>query len=425
MKIAIGRRAKAGAGSSVGSAVLDAPEDSYVPELEPDHIATSWPGGGAAPAGALQRGFGTDREPVFGDGIDNGSAEAVDEPYVPRRGATGMRFHGLPRSLGGRIVLGCVVFGIVGAVAVAIAGVRFYLLHDERFLVSTSADIQITGNAHLTRAQILSVFGADLERNIFRVSLAERRADLERLPWVQHATVMRLLPDRLRVQIIERTPVAFVRQGTQIGLVDTGGVLLDMPPEAAGDPKYSFPVLTGLSSDDPLTTRAARMEIYKRFMQELDSTGEHLSNQLSEVDVSNPEDVKALIASGGSDILVHFGDEEFLSRFKSFQQHLAEWKQQYPKLASADMRYDQQIVLEMQKDSVVPLAGDVAPAAAAPAAASAGDTSAAAARPAAVAKAPAAKASAAKAAAKARAKAAKAKPAATAAKTSATGGVTP
>jgi cell division protein FtsQ len=420
MKIAIGRRAKAGAGSSVGSAVLDAPEDSYAPEIEPEHIATSWPGGGAAPAGALQRGFGTDREPVFGDGIESGSAEPVDEPYVPRRGATGMRFRGLPRSLGGRIVLGCVAFGIVGAVAVAIVGVRSYLLHDERFLVSTSADIQIAGNAHLTRAQVLSVFGADLERNIFRVSLAERRADLERLPWVQHATVMRLLPDRLRVQIIERTPVAFVRQGTRIGLVDTGGVLLDMPPEAAGDPKYSFPVLTGLSSDDPLTTRAARMEIYKRFMQELDSTGEHLTNQLSEVDVSNPEDVKALIASGGSDILVHFGDEEFLSRFKSFQQHLPEWKQQYPKLASADMRYDQQIVLEMQKDSVVPLAGDAAPAAT-PAAATAGDPAAAVATPAAkpvpVAKAPAAKA-------KAKAKAVKARPAA-AAKTSATGGVTP
>jgi cell division protein FtsQ len=214
------------------------------------------------------------------------------------------------------------------------------------------------------------VFGADLERNLFRVSLAERRADLERLPWVQHATVMRLLPNQIRVKITERVPVAFVRQGTQIGLVDGSGVLLDMPPEAAGDPKYSFPVLTGLLASDPLSTRAARMEIYKRFMAELDSSNEHLTRNLSEVDVSNPEDVKAVVTTGGSDILVHFGDEEFLNRYREFQEHVAEWKTQYPKLASADMRYEGQIVLEMQQGAGVPLAGDAA-VAAAPAAGSA------------------------------------------------------
>jgi cell division protein FtsQ len=276
----------------------------------------------------------------------------------------------LLRSVGGRILLGVVVVLVLGVIAFAVAGVRYYLLHDERFLMTTSADIQITGNEHLTRAQVLSVFGADLERNLFKVSLAERRADLERLPWVEHATVMRLLPNQIRVKIIERTPVAFVRQGTQIGLVDGSGVLLDMPPEAAGDPKYSFPVLTGLAAGDPLSVRAARMEIYKRFMAELDSSNEHLTRNLSEVDVSNPEDVKAVVTTGGSDILVHFGDEEFLNRYREFQEHVAEWKTQYPKLASADMRYEGQIVLEMQQGAGVPLAGDAA-VAAAPAAGSA------------------------------------------------------
>ena len=156
--------------------------------------------------------------------------------------------------------------------------------------------------------------------------------------------------------------MAFVRQGTQIGLVDAGGVLLDMPEQSAGDPKYSFPVLTGLNAGDPLSTRAARMAIYHRFMTELDAGspahGEKLTQTLSEVDVSNPEDVKALVTTDGTDVLVHFGDEDFLERYKSFEQHLPEWRQQYPKLASADMRYEDQIVLEMQKGTNVPLAGD-------------------------------------------------------------------
>ncbi len=90
--------------------------------------------------------------------------------------------------------------------------------------IPSSSSIEIVGNAHLTRAQLLSVFGEDVERNIFSVPLVQRRAELESLPWVAHATVMRLLPNRMRVSIVERVPVAFVRQGSHIGLVDAGGV---------------------------------------------------------------------------------------------------------------------------------------------------------------------------------------------------------
>jgi cell division protein FtsQ len=262
------------------------------------------------------------------------------------------------------VILAVGVLGVVGFIALVVAVLKASVLHDGRFVVTSSSEIQILGNEHLTRAQVLSVFGADLERNIFKVPLEQRRSDLERLPWVAHATVMRLLPDKIRVQITERTPVAFVRQGTQIGLVDATGVLLDMPQQDAGDPNYSFPVLTGLAASDPAQARAARMEVYRAFMQALDGGGEKLTQTISEVDVSNPEDVKALVTTNGTDVLVHFGDEDFLKRYKEFQTHLPEWKAQYPKLASADMRYEGQIVLEMKAGTNAPLAGDAAAAAA-------------------------------------------------------------
>jgi cell division protein FtsQ len=333
-----------GPGSAVRSAVLEAPEESLVPEAE-----MRWKGRGPAPAGALQRGYGNEvlDEPAAG-------YASFDEPeYVPRRGNLQARWRRFPRGILGRVVVGVVSVLVLGTIAVAAAGVHRFLMHDPRFVVGSSDDIQIEGARHLTRDQILSVFGADLERNIFRVSLPERKADLERLPWVDHATVMRLLPDTLRVKITERTPVAFVRQGTQIGLVDGSGVLLDMPQDAAGDPHYSFPVLTGLSANVPQETRAARIAVYEQFLHDLSGGGSQVTDSLSEVDVSDPEDVKALVASGSSDILVHFGSEDFLKRYQEFNQHLPEWRQQYPKLASADMRYEGQIVLEMQNGAGV------------------------------------------------------------------------
>ncbi len=233
--------------------------------------------------------------------------------------------------------------------------VRSFLLHDERFVIPSSSSIEFEGNAHVTRAQLLSVFGEDVERNIFTVSLAQRRAELESLPWVGHATVMRLLPNRMRVSIVERTPVAFVRQGNRIGLVDANGVLLDMPVETKPNGQYSFPVVTGISADEPLSTRAARMKIYERFTTELDGSGEKISQELSEVDLSNPEDVKALIPDKSTEIQVHFGDVDFLDRYKRFEEHLPEWRTIYPKLSSVDMRYERQVVLEMQAGSGVPV----------------------------------------------------------------------
>jgi cell division protein FtsQ len=300
-----------------------------------------------------------------------------DPEFAPRsrRPAVRVSFRAslLPKSRWGRIAAATGFLLTATAAIAAALYIRSFLLHDDHFLVPTSESIQIAGNSHLTRAQLLSVFGEDVDRNVFTIPLAQRRAELESLPWIAHATVMRLLPDRIRVSIVERTPAAFVRQGTQIGLVDASGVLFDLPgPEmdqasghTATAAQYNFPVLTGIVLADPLSTRAARMKIYLDFMAALDATGEHISQNLSEVDVSNPEDVKAIIPdsnAANADVLVHFGQEKFLQRYHQYQAHLAEWRAQYPKLASADMRYDQQVVLEMQKGSPAPNANDAAPA---------------------------------------------------------------
>jgi cell division protein FtsQ len=95
------------------------------------------------------------------------------------------------------------------------------------------------------------------------------------------------------------------------------------------------------------------MQLYQRFVAELDSGGEKISEQLSEVDLSDPEDVRALVPAESSDLLLHLGDQDFLSRFHSYQAHIVEWRQQYPSLRSVDLRYDHQVVLEMRKGTTV------------------------------------------------------------------------
>ncbi len=92
-----------------------------------------------------------------------------------------------------------------------------------------------------------------------------------------------------------------------------------MPVDAKTNEHYSFPVVTGISAEEPLSTRAARMKIFERFTSELDGSGEKISEKLSEVDLSNPEDVQALIPDHSTEILVHFGEDNFLERYRRVQ----------------------------------------------------------------------------------------------------------
>jgi cell division protein FtsQ len=316
--------------------VLEAPEERYASETAgPRRVS-------AAQNRKLRRDLSEDfAEPYEDDDLPAG-----------RRGAgVRVRFRGLPATKWGRIFAGFVLLVCLGVGVTGFLMARSYLLHDERFVIPSSASIEFEGNTHVTRAQLLGIFGADVERNIFTVSLEQRRRQLEGLPWVGHATLMRLLPNRMRVSIVERTPVAFVRQGSHIGLVDANGVLLDMPMDAKAREHYSFPVVTGISGNDPVSTRAARMTIFERFTSELDGSGEKISQELSEVDLSNPEDVQALIPDHSTEILVHFGEDNFLERYSRFKEHLPEWRTLYPKLSSVDMRYEQQVVLQMPPGS--------------------------------------------------------------------------
>ena len=255
----------------------------------------------------------------------------------------------LPRGRLGRIL---VISGIVGAFCAVVAlclAVHSFFMTDARFRIETASSIQVLGNSQVTRPELLSVFGGDIGRNIFHVPLNLRRAELEELPWVEHATVMRLLPNQLRVAVVERVPVAFVRAANQIGLVDKQGVLLDMPPAMMAAKRYSFPVVTGVGAEQSAEERASRMRLYADFMAALSSTGDSAVSQLSEVDLSDPEDMRVLLPSAGSDLLVHFGSEDFAARWQRLEEKLPGWRQQYPRLAGVDLRYQRQTVLEMAK----------------------------------------------------------------------------
>ena len=297
---------------------------------------------GVLPTGHVRRG-GPGMPLEMPDPDSDGSVPLDGAQDAPR----GRWWH--PASRMGRVFLTLCALIVLGGLATGGFYLKTYIDSDARFRIAGAGSIEATGLTQVTRAEMLPVFGEDIGRNIFYIDLAERRRQLEEIPWVERATVMRLLPDRIRVDVVERQPVAFTRHGQQIGLVDASGVLLAMPASTMVQHHYSFPVLTGIDPRDPLPSRKARMALYQRLLAELDTNGQHISEQISEIDLTDPEDARVFMPEQGADILAHFGEDRFLERYQRYKAHIAEWRQQYPKLAAVDLRYDQQVVLEMAR----------------------------------------------------------------------------
>ena len=267
----------------------------------------------------------------------------VDEesPFLRAQKRVSARRSSLPKKTANRLLWGLAAAAVVCVLGLGAAGVYHYGEHSWRFRVESSDNIEVTGMQNVTKAQIMEVMGADIGRNIFFIPLAQQKAQLEQIPWVESASVMRFVPNRLAVQIHERIPVAFARVGPRMFLIDAGGTLMDLTLKH----KYSFPVILGMNPGEPLSTRAPRMQAYMELVRQLDSGGAHYSQDLSEVDISDLDDVKVRVNDPAGDVLVDLGSSDYLSRYKIYVTHAQAWRQQFQKLDSVDLRYDNQIIV--------------------------------------------------------------------------------
>ncbi|HKH98661.1 MAG TPA: FtsQ-type POTRA domain-containing protein [Candidatus Acidoferrales bacterium] len=267
----------------------------------------------------------------------------VDEesPFLRGQKRVSARRSTLPKKATNGLLWASVAAAILGVATLIAAGLYHYGEHSWRFRVESSDNIEVTGSQNVTKAQIMEVMGADIGRNIFFVPLAQQKAQLEQIPWVESASVMRFVPNRLKVEIHERTPVAFARVGPRIALIDAGGTLMELPRNH----KYSFPVILGMNPGEPLSTRAPRMKAYNELVWELDSGGARYSQDLSEVDLTDLEDLKVRVNDPAGDVQVHLGSSDYLKRYKIYVSHVQEWRQQFQKLVSVNLRYDNQVIV--------------------------------------------------------------------------------
>jgi cell division protein FtsQ len=245
-----------------------------------------------------------------------------------------------------------------GGVGIAYMVGHFLLASQEMALIHPE-QIQVAQNRYVSPASVREIFRVDRGHSVLRIPLNERRRQIETLPWVEQASVLRALPNTIKVEITERTPIAFLRDGSDLALIDVHGVILDRPLKG----NFHFPVITGISSDMPVEDRELRMQLFASFSQQVETARGGAMDQVSEVDLTEAKDLCARITGlqgGGANgtvnnggqwsdadapILIHFGDSDFENKFLTLLNDIGQWRAGAGSVESVDLRFNGEAVV--------------------------------------------------------------------------------
>jgi cell division protein FtsQ len=252
--------------------------------------------------------------------------------------------------------------GIAIAVGVVLSGgiyasERFaqFLIRDTRFFLPGPADyglesqnLDLHGIRYASRQQVLRLFERDFGRSLYLFPLAARRQELLGVRWVHDASIARIWPNRVIVQVTERKPAAFIKLPAEAmlrwALIDDEGVILDPPPKAA----FQLPVLAGVRSGESQEKRGIRVRRMQRLMKELGP----LADNVSEVDAGDLDDLKITEQAGRGAVTLMLGDRNFSSRLANFLKHYPDIHRNMPQATSFDLRLDDRITgLEASRDA--------------------------------------------------------------------------
>jgi cell division protein FtsQ len=283
-------------------------------------------------------------------------APAVEVPPDRSRTSRKKAAQKLKRSkpLGARLLDVFKVMAILSFVALAIVtGISCYRYANSAGLL-TLRNVTVVGCKYSDPGAIDRIVRQSGAGNLLGIDLKRLGSRLEQEPWIRRVELRRILPASLEITIEERVPSVVAEIGGELQLLDQEGYLLDR-----NDPKYGrmdVPIFSGLRGLDAASYRqlqeenSARVRTGVQVLTELASGSPEYTRALSEVDLSDPANVKVMLVDDTAEVLL--GDRDFLKRFRMFasnRQQYQEMKDQGKEIAAIDLRFESQIVYRLRR----------------------------------------------------------------------------
>jgi len=134
------------------------------------------------------------------------------------------------------------------------------LTHEiDRLLIAAGLginEISLSGHRHTLDKDIFSALGAG-HRTMLSLDVRAARQRIEALLWIETAAIVRVLPDKLKIELRERTPAAVWFDGDRTALVDGDGRVLSY---VASFVSPELPRITGPGAPEAAAELRAALE---------------------------------------------------------------------------------------------------------------------------------------------------------------------
>jgi cell division protein FtsQ len=152
--------------------------------------------------------------------------------------------------------LGVVKGGHVDALAATLSDTRNALANSAGFRITTVA---INGRKQLSQDEVLAVGGVNGRSSLLFLDAATVRDKLKTNPWIADATILKLYPGRLQIDIVERTAFALWQQDGRLSVIADDGAVL----ESYMSRRFvSLPLVVGKGADTRARDFLALLERY-------------------------------------------------------------------------------------------------------------------------------------------------------------------
>ena len=221
-------------------------------------------------------------------------------------------------------------------------------------LIAAASSLQIghmvvRGHERLSTGEVLALVEGLRGQNILGVELEDWQQKLLSSPWVESATIRRVLPSTLEITVTERRPMGIGRIGTAIYLVDGHGVIIDEYGPAYAD--IDLPIIDGLAAapqDGGSIVDVARAEFAARVIDSI-ATRPEIAQRVSQLDVSDLHD--AVVILDGDPALLRLGDTEFVARLQQYLDLAPALHERLDGIDYVDLRFDERLYVRPPKSA--------------------------------------------------------------------------
>jgi cell division septal protein FtsQ len=198
--------------------------------------------------------------------------------------------------------------------------------------------IDVRGVTYASKNDIEKIVAAYTERSgVWNADLKEIKDKVERLDFIKSAAVSRVLPDGVRVNVIERVPKAVVRVAGGDFWADEEGVLIAQVNKTVALPPF---VMRGWdeskNSDKAVKENQMRIKMYQKMLEEWKTFD--LDKRVKVVDMTNLTEPKAIIEDSGEAVEIILAKDNFGKKLQTGLENVAGKGKQVAKIDVSDVQ---------------------------------------------------------------------------------------